>query len=71
MKLNRIALDEWREERGFTIQELADAVGKDRTYVSKILSGDRKAPPALIAEFASVLKVRKAALLEDPNVVAA
>ena len=68
MRLNRHALDAWRQERGFTIQQLADAVGKDRTLVSRILTGERRATPNFIADCARVLKVPKVVLLADPNV---
>jgi len=67
VRLNRHALDEWRQEREFTITELANAMEVDRTLVSKVLSGERKASPAFIARAAAELRVRKVVLLADPN----
>lgn len=45
--INRMAkqahyIKEWRKDKGWTQQELADAVGVDRTYVSKIEKGAHK-----------------------------
>lgn len=63
MELNRDALIALRERSGLNKQQLADAAGVDRTLVTRIESGERRATAAVIVKLAEALKVPTTAIL--------
>src|ERR1700761_1603960 len=46
---------EWRLFRGLTQAELADRIGKHRSYLNKIEHGARRYSPTLLASVANIL----------------
>ena len=63
MDLNRDALIALRERSGLNKQQLAEAAGVDRTLVTRIENGERKATDAVIVRLAQALRVPTTALL--------
>jgi DNA-binding XRE family transcriptional regulator len=47
----------WREHRGYSRQQLAEAVGISLPYLSQIESGKRKASVGVLVRIASILRV--------------
>jgi transcriptional regulator with XRE-family HTH domain len=67
VRINRHALTEWRENRGFSKSELAVAAGISLPYLCDLESGHRPGSPPVIARVADALKVNVFALIENPN----
>lgn len=67
MRLNRHALKEIRESRGFSVSELARRSGSDQSYLSRVEAGKRNASPKLCIALADALKTPLAAILADPD----
>jgi transcriptional regulator with XRE-family HTH domain len=63
MQINRAALTALRERSGMSKSELAERAGVDRTLVTRIESGDRRATPAVMKKFADALQVSVVALM--------
>lgn len=61
------ALAELREAREVSKTEMATALGISLSYYCDLESGHRPGTAALIARAADFLKVRKLALIENPN----
>lgn len=51
------ALRLWREHRGRTVSDLADAVGVGRSYLSEIERGLKRGTPPLWRRLSTILKV--------------
>lgn len=47
----------WREYRGLTMQELADAIGVSQSYISEIESGKKDGSLKVLKKISQVLKV--------------
>lgn len=62
MKLNPEALRVIRERTGLTKSELATAAGVDRTLVTRLENGERKATPSVIAKLAAALQCSQTAI---------
>ena len=60
---NRIK--EVRTRRGLTVEDLAEAIGRSPSYVSRIENGKRPLTTRLLDDFATALDVRPTALLDD------
>jgi len=56
-----------REEKGLTQEELADAAGINRTYISKMETAATWAGLEIIAKAARVLDIDPAELLRSPK----
>lgn len=67
MRVNRHALTEWRENRGFSKSELARQAEISLPYLCDLESGHRPGSPPVITRLADVLKVNVHALIENPN----
>jgi transcriptional regulator with XRE-family HTH domain len=63
MQINRAALTALRERSGMSKSELAERAGVDRTLVTRIENGDRRATPAVMKKFAAALQVSVVALM--------
>jgi len=57
MNLNRDALIALRERTGLSKQELADRAGVDRTLITRLENGERRATPAVMKKLAIALDV--------------
>ncbi len=58
----------WREARGLSQEAFAEAVGRERSYVSKIENGNRKYDQVFLETAADALGVTPADLLaRDPT----
>jgi transcriptional regulator with XRE-family HTH domain len=57
MNLNRDALVALRERSGLSKQELADRAGVDRTLITRLENGERRATPAVMKKLAAALAV--------------
>ena len=71
MRFNRHSLAELREAREVTKTEMAGALGITLQYYCDLESGHRPGTPVLVGKAADFLKVRKLALIENPNAEAA
>ncbi len=67
MRINRHALTEWRETRGYSKSRLATAVEISLPYLCDLESGHRPGSPPVIKRIADELKVNVHALIENPN----
>lgn len=67
MRINRHALTEWRENRGYSKSELARRAMISLPYLCDLESGHRPGSAPVIVRIADVLKVRLHALIENPN----
>lgn len=67
VKLNRVALTEFRERSGFTKAALAREAGISTGALADLESGRRNASPAMIRRLAEALKVPLPALVADPD----
>lgn len=65
-KPTRIFVREWREARGLTQQQLADAIGRDKSVLSKLERGLSGITSATLAALADAFQVSAAALYEPP-----
>lgn len=54
-----------RRKKGLTQTDLAAALGKPQSYVSKYENGERRLDPIELVDIAKVLDCRPAALLRD------
>ncbi len=70
MLINGPALKAIRERSGLTQTALASAAGTNRSHLSNIESGRRKASAGLCIALARALKVELPAILADPTEVA-
>lgn len=70
VRFNNHALSELREARSVTKTEMAAALGISLSYYCDLESGHRPGTGALIDKAADHLKVRKLALIENPNLTA-
>lgn len=70
VRFNKHALSEFREARSVTKTEMASALGISLSYYCDLESGHRPGTAALVDLAADFLKVRKLALIENPNVSA-
>ncbi len=59
----------WRERRGLTQTELAEAAGISRAYTSQIESGSRTGTPEVLARIARALRVSldDLVVIEEPS----
>lgn len=61
-------IKEWRKARGLTQEQLAERIGLDRTYYSKIESGKRRYDQPFLEAAATVLQCSPADLImRDPS----
>jgi transcriptional regulator with XRE-family HTH domain len=67
VRFNKHALSEFREARSVTKTEMAAALGISLSYYCDLESGHRPGTAALVDLAADFLKVRKLALIENPN----
>ena len=67
LRVNTEALLQFRKERGFTGTSFAEAIGIDRTYLSKIEAGKRDPSPPIAKRMAEVLKINIGAILATPK----
>lgn len=70
MRLNRIALTAWREERGLSKSQLAVAAQISLSYLSELESGVKPGSAPVIRKLADALKVNVHVLVANPNDVA-
>lgn len=63
MTLNRAALVALRERSGMSKAELAERAGIDRTLVTRLENGERRATPAVMRKLAEALQVSQVALM--------
>ena len=57
LTLNRDALVALRERTGLSKQEMADRAGVDRTLITRLENGERRATPAVMKKLALALDV--------------
>lgn len=67
VKINRFALQDWREERGLSLSALARDAGITPSFLCDIEKGRKQPSPATLNAIAGALKVRRGTLLLDPN----
>jgi transcriptional regulator with XRE-family HTH domain len=61
-------IKEWRKHRGLTQDQLAERIGMDRAYLSKIESGKRRYDQPFLEAAAVVLRCEPADLIiRDPS----
>lgn len=65
MNLNRHTLAVVRERSGLSKAELADRAGIDRTLVTRLENGERRATPRVIKQLAEALAVSQLALCDS------
>lgn len=63
MQINSDALRTIRERSGLSQTDLADAVGVDRSTISRLEAGERNAAPWLVDHLATALKCPIPALI--------
>jgi transcriptional regulator with XRE-family HTH domain len=68
--LNRHTLVVVRERSGMTKAELADRAGVDRTLITRIENGERRATPNVIMRLAKALDCSQLALCDSTSEVA-
>lgn len=61
----RLRLKELRKKKGWTVQQLADAVGLSKSYVSDLENGKRRANSYRLEKFANAFGVNVYELLDD------
>jgi len=67
-KARKFFLKEWREHRGMTQQQLADATGRTKGYISNIERGENRYNEDLLEELAAALECESWELLgKDPS----
>lgn len=71
MQINPAALRAIRERSGMSVTRLAEAAGVDRSHLSLIEAGRRKASEETTVALARALKVELPAILTDPAEVPA
>jgi transcriptional regulator with XRE-family HTH domain len=71
VNLNREALIAIRKRSGLSKAALADLAGVDRTLITRIESGERRATPAVMAKLAGALAVPLMALIGPDDEAAA
>lgn len=62
-----LRLKELRTRKGLTVQQLADAVGLSKSYVSDLENGKRRANSYRLEKFAKALGVSVFDLINDEN----
>lgn len=68
MSDQRHFIKEWRIHRGLTQQQMADRVGIDKSYLSKIENGKKRYDQPFLEAAAEVLNCEVADLIQrDPN----
>lgn len=68
MAKNRHFIKEWRKHRGLTQIQLAERIGIDKSYLSKIESGARRYDQPFLEAAAEVLRCEPADLIiRDPS----
>lgn len=69
MQINRAALTALRERSGLSKSELAGRAKLDRTLVTRIENGERRATPAVMKRLAEALQVSVVALMgpDEPS----
>lgn len=68
MAKQRHFIREWRKHRGYTQERLAEMVGVDRTYVSKIEKGAKRYDQPFLEAAATALRCDPADLImRDPS----
>jgi len=70
MNLNREALIALRERSGMSKAELAERAGVDRTLVTRLENGERRATPDVMRRLAEALRVSTVALMGPDEAVA-
>ncbi|PYE81423.1 helix-turn-helix domain-containing protein [Pseudoroseicyclus aestuarii] len=64
----RLKIKEMRQERGWTVDVLADKVGMSRSYVSEIENGKKTVNNLRLSKFAEAFGVWPADLIDDGSV---
>lgn len=67
MRVNRFAITEWRENRGFSKSKLAMLSQISLPYLCDIERGWKPGSAPVICRIADALKVNVLALIENPN----
>lgn len=68
MKDQRHFIKEWRAHRGLTQQQMADRIGIDKSYLSKIENGKKRYDQPFLEAAAEVLRCEPADLImRDPS----
>lgn len=67
--LNRDALVALRERTGLSKQDLADRAGVDRTLITRLENGERRATPAVMKRLALALDVSLLAISGPEEVI--
>ena len=62
----RLYLREWRNQRGLTQQDLADATGLSRTIICRYETGARRIHLDALSALAAALGLRAGHLLDEP-----
>jgi transcriptional regulator with XRE-family HTH domain len=60
---------EWREARGLTQEDLAQAVGRTKSAISKVENGSRQISQAWFGPLANVLGIRVGDLFNPPKLM--
>lgn len=66
----KLRIKRFRQQKGLTVEQLAEMVGMSKSYVSEIENGKKQANGRRIDEFALALGVRPADLIEDDGLIA-
>lgn len=66
----KLRVRELREERGLTVQELADRAGLSKSYLSEIERGVKTVNARRLEQLASALRVRPTDLIADKRLSA-
>lgn len=61
----KLRVKELRQNRGWTVQQLADAVGLSKSYVNDLENGKRRANSYRLEKFAAVFDVSLYDLIDD------
>lgn len=64
----KLFLKEWRDARGLTQQQVADEIGRHKTLISKLESGNSGISDAVLNRLARLFNVRPGALFQPPPV---
>lgn len=68
MAKQRHFIKEWRKHRGLTQEQLAERIGMDKSYLSKIESGKRRYDQPFLEAAAEILRCEPADLIiRDPS----
>lgn len=63
----RFYLKQWRQKRGLTQEEIADAIDTSKGYISQLERGDRRYNQDILEQLAGVLEIEPADLLRAPD----